>query len=71
MPGDCLTLGVEEQIEGQHVDARLPQDAEPPALCVLTYERLYLRFGHATCSGYAWHLKLGSGWRDMRVQAAS
>src|SRR5262245_4869455 len=64
---DSSSLGVERQIEGQHIDARLAQDAELPALGVLVYQRPHLLLRHTPRLSHAWHLKVGCRRRDVRV----
>src|SRR5690242_531901 len=62
------TIEVEVQLE--HVDARLPEEAQRRALGVRAYEGAHTILAQASHLGHARHLALGGGHRDVRIEPA-
>src|SRR5581483_4808782 len=61
--------GIEVEVEAQHVDARLAEDAQVAADDVLVDEAGELLLGHAPRLGHPRHLGQGVLRRDVRVEA--
>ena len=62
-------LCVEFEIELEHVDASLAEEAEGSRFGVRIDELANLRFRHPAFAGYAWNLKVCCCWGDVRIKA--
>src|SRR5258708_1491867 len=60
---------VQREVQQQHVDNRLPEEAPLPPLDVPFDERAHIRCRGAACDGHARHLEERRRGRDVRIEA--
>jgi hypothetical protein len=62
---------IERKVQGEDIDAGLPEDTELAGLGMLCNERLHILLVQVPFPGYAGNLVLGSSDADIRVKTAS
>src|SRR6185312_7209891 len=62
--------GVQRQVQLQHIDMRLADNAQETSFDVVVDQLVHGGFGKPSRLRYARHLEIGGGWRDVGVEAA-